>query len=366
MNRNVGRPLLQKAGGFTLALPIATFVLGMATALNLARSKASSAQSALPSRPGLDAASPIQMPAEAWKQVVWRTWKAFNTDQIPAVAGGVTFFSLLALFPAIGAFVSLYGLVSNVDDARRQIIGMGGVLPGGAVTIIGDQMTRLTSTDHTHLGLAFALSLLVSIWSANAGVKALMSGLNVAYEEHEKRSLVPLNLTSLAFTIGMTLLAVAAIAALVAAPKTLAQLGPGAVVEGSLLRWPLVLLVVVGLLALLYRLGPSREHARWRWITPGSLLAAVLWMGMSIGFSLYVANFGHYDQTYGSLGALIGFMTWIWLSITVILLGAELNSELEQQTSVDTTAGPPQQPGRRGASVADNSPPKRGATSLMA
>jgi len=343
---------------WSFALPLATFFCGVAAGIDLAHPTApiSRPPSELTPRPEQAATSPIQMPPQAWKLVAQRTWRAFNADQIPAVAGGVTFFSLLALFPALGAFVSLYGLVSNVEDERRQIIALGGVLPSGAVTVIGDQMTRLITTNHGHLGVAFVTGLLISIWSANAGVKALISGLNVAYEEHEKRRFIALNLTSVAFTVGVTLFAVAGIAAVAAAPQILERVGLGAFQGGSFLRWPVILAVTVGLLSLLYRFGPSREHARWRWITPGSILAGALWMMMSIGFSLYVANFGHYDQTYGPLGAMVGFMTWIWLSVTVILLGAELNSELEQQTSVDTTTGPPQPSGLRGASVADNSP----------
>jgi membrane protein len=184
-----------------------------------------------------------------------------------------------------------------------------------------------------------------------------MSGLNVAYEEREKRSFIALNLISLAFTVGLTAFSVAGISLAVAAPRALAFVGLGRLEGEGLMRWPALAGVIFGLLALLYRYGPSREHARWRWITPGSALAGAIWILMSIGFSLYVANFGHYNQTYGALGALIGFMTWIWLSVTVVLLGAELNSQLEQQTSVDTTTGPPMPAGQRGATVSDRGPP---------
>jgi membrane protein len=340
----------------------ATFLLGLAAGIHLDRRLASSkptargADAASP-RPGGHAARPSEIPAAGWRQILLRTWKAFSKDQILAVAGGVTFFSLLALFPALGAFVSLYGLISNVEDARREVVSMAGVLPGGAVTVIGDQMTRLAATNHAHLGFAFATGLVISVWSANAGVKALMNGLNVAYEEHEKRSFIALNLMSLAFTVGLTVFSVAGIAAAVAAPHALAVLGVGQFEGEGLLRWPILAVVTFSLLGLLYRYGPSREHARWRWITPGSALAGAVWMLMSIGFSLYVANFGHYNQTYGTLGALIGFLTWIWMSVTVVLLGAELNSQVEQQTSVDTTTGAPMPAGQRGATVSDRGLP---------
>ncbi len=316
-------------------------LLGVAAGLGIARIRPTSRlraphPDALPARPGMDAATPSDIPAAGWRQIAARTWTAFNADQILAVAGGVTFFSLLALFPAIGAFVSLYGLISDVDAARRQVIAMSGVLPGGAVTVIGDEMTRLAATNHAHLGLAFATSLLISLWSANAGVKALLGGLNISYEAREKRNFLILNLTSLAFTVGLTVFAVAAVAVVVAAPQVLSRIGLGHVAGESLLRWPVIEVLLIGLFALLYRFGPCRAQARWRWITPGSVLAAGLWLIMSVVFSLYVANFGHYNQTYGALGALVGFMTWIWLSVSVVLLGAELNAEIERQTAVDT------------------------------
>jgi len=266
--------------------------------------------------------------ARGWFQGAGRIWVAFNRDQIPAVSAGVTFFSLLALFPALGAFVSLYGLVANVADARRQILSLSGLLPGGAVAVIGDQMTRLTKTNHTHLGLAFVAGLLISIWSANAGVKALMAGLNAAYEARETRTFVRLNLLSLGFTGGIVVFTVIACAALALAPQAINLADhPNA----GLLRWPVILVVMIGLLTLLYRYGPARTHGSGRWITPGSTFAAAAWMVMSLLFSLYVANFGHYDRTYGSLGAIVGFMTWIWLSVIVVLVGAELNWELEQR-----------------------------------
>jgi len=296
---------------------------------------------------------PTAISPRGWRKVLTRTWREFNDDRIPAVAAGATFFALLALFPALGVFVSLYGLVAEVEDARRQVAALRGILPEGAISVMGEAMTRLAALPHASLSTTFAVSLLISIWSSNAGVKALISGLNVAYEEREHRGFFRLNLVSLSFTLGAIAFSLLAAAGLGLAPATLARFGlvlpPGA----DLLRWPLLFAVVVAAVSLLYRYGPDRQHARWRWITPGGVLAAAGWMVMSLGFSLYVANFGSYDRTYGSLGAVVGFMTWIWLSLIVVLLGAELNSELEQQTSVDTTTGAPQPPGARGAAVSD-------------
>jgi len=288
----------------------------------------------LTNRPsGRGARAPTQIPARGWRRIAMRTFKEFNDDNIPSVAAGATFYSLLALFPALGAFVSLYGLIANAGDAQRQIVALAGLLPGGAVSVLSGQVTRLAAVPHARLGLAFAFGLLVSLWSSNAGVKGLISGLNTAYEQKERRNFLTLNAVSLAFTLGGIALSIAATAAVVAAPETLSRLGLKTLAGMSLLRWPVLLVVVTGMFSLLYRYGPCRTLARWRWITPGGLVAALAWMLMSAMFSWYVADFGHYDRTYGSLGAMIGFMTWIWLSLMVVLLGAELNAEIEAQAA---------------------------------
>jgi membrane protein len=305
------------------------------------------------------ARSPVEISAVGWRRILLRTWREFVDDRIPAVAAGATFYGLLALFPAIGAFVSLYGLFSNVEDARQQVVRLAGVLPEGGVSVLSDQMILLAKTPHVGLGVTFLMGLLISIWSANAGVKAIISGLNIAYEEREERNFVRLNLVSLGFTFSAILFALIAAAAVAVAPATLAKLGLGDLHGASLLRWPTLLIVALGVLAMLYRYGPSRAHARWRWVTPGSAIAAVAWLIMSGGYSVYVANFGSFNKTYGSLGAVIGFMIWIWLSLMVTLLGAELNSEIEQQTTVDTTTGRPRPKGARGAAVTDGA---RGAS----
>jgi membrane protein len=318
--------------------------------------------------PGRDdsANSPLRISRRGWIDVLGHTIREFTDDQILAIAAGGAFYTLLAVFPALAAFVSLYGLVADVDQARTQLTSLSNVLPGGAISVLSQQLTRLGSSGHGSLGLAFATGLLVSIVSANAGMKALIAGLNAAYNEPEKRNFLKLNAISLAFTAASIVFCVIAIAAVVAAPQLLRRLGLGPIAAAvTLLKWPLLLVVVTAVFSLLYRYGPSREHARWRWITPGGIAAAAGWLVMSLLFSWYVANFGHYDRTYGSLGAVIGFMTWIWLSLIVILFGAELNAELELETLVDTTTGPPEPPGRRGAFVADHktsgptSPPLR-------
>jgi membrane protein len=273
--------------------------------------------------------------ARSWKLIVRRTFAEFTTDRIPAVAAGAAFYALLALFPALGVFVSLYGLVGDLQVAQRQIAALQGLLPSGGVTVLSEQITRLAITSHASLGLTFLVSLLLSVWTANAGMKGLIDGLNVAYESKERRNFVVLNLVSLGFTAVAILFTTAAMAAVVAAPQVLAWFGLEALASASLLRWPALFVVAVGALSLLYRFAPSRPRGRWRWITPGGVLAAAAWMAMSVGFSFYVGRFGSYDRTYGSLGAIVGFMTWIWLSLIIVLAGAEFNSELEDQVGAE-------------------------------
>jgi membrane protein len=278
---------------------------------------------------GRQGGSPAQVGARGWKAIARRTLAEFNADQIPLVAAGSTFFALLAIFPALGVFVSLYGLVGDLQGAERQIAALQGVLPAGGVTVLSEQMVRLAATPAASLKLTFIVSLLFSVWSANAGTKGLIAGLNIAYELRERRNFIVLNLVSLAFTAGAIAFAILAMSAIVAVPEVLAmvrlEISPGA----SVLRWPALLVVTALALSVLYRFAPSRRGARWRWITPGGVLAAVLWMAMSLAFSVYVGRFGNFDRTYGSLGAIVGFMIWIWLSLTIVLLGAEFNAEIE-------------------------------------
>ncbi len=307
------------------------FVLGLATPLADILLAQRNAAERGPGISGAAPSTPFQIGAAGWRQILLRTLKAFGADRIPTVAASVTFFGLLALFPAIGAFVSLYGLFGNVAKAQHHLAALNGLLPGGAISVIGDQISRLAAIGHGRLGLTFATGLAISLWSSNAGVKALIAGLNVAYEKTEGRRFILLNLLSLGFTFGAIVFAVVAAAAMAAAPRTLAELGLAGVASITGLRWPVLFLIAVVLLSFFYRYAPCRHQVRWRWITPGGVAAALIWMMMSLLFSWYVSNFGHYNRTYGSLGAVIGFMTWIWLSVVVILFGAELNSEIEKQ-----------------------------------
>lgn len=285
-----------------------------------------------------------------------RVYTQIGEDRILAVAAGVTFYALLALFPAIAAFVSIYGLFADPGSIQGHLALLADFLPGGALEVIAGQVERIADAGETTLGITLLGSLAVSLWSANAGMKAMFDALNVAYDEEEKRSFLALTAQSLLFTILAILFLMAAVAAVVVVPVLLNVVGLGGVGEVMLkwARWPALLAGVVFALAVLYRYGPSRDEPKWRWVSWGSGIAAVLWVAGSILFSWYAENFGSYNETYGSLGAVIGFMTWIWLSTTVILVGAELNAELEHQTARDTTVGPDRPIGTRGAEMADS------------
>ncbi len=303
---------------------------------------------------GRKASTPSEIPAKGWKAIAMRVFGKFGSDRVLLVAAGVTFYAILALFPAIGALVSIYGLIADPGTINDQLANLKGVLPDGALDIIGGQVKRIAAKGGGTLGLTAAFGILVSVWSANGGVKAIFDALNIVYGETEKRNFIWLNLRSLTFTAGALLFVIVALGAIVVVPAVLAFLGLGGTASYiALLRWPLMLLVVLGSLALLYRYGPSRDPAKWRWVTWGSAVAAFLWIVVSGLFSWYVSSFGNYNETYGSLGAAIGFMTWIWISTTIVMLGAELNAEMEHQTVEDTTSGKPEALGARQARVAD-------------
>jgi membrane protein len=303
---------------------------------------------------GRMADAPQEIPAKGWKDVAWRTWREIAADRLPAVAGGVTFYALLAFFPAIGVFVSLYGLFSDVTAVREQLAQFASLFPPQVLTIVGDQMIRLATRPHASLSLAFVVSLLLSAWSANAGMKSLFDGLNIAYDETERRSWLKQVALTYAFTLAAIVFVTLIGALLVAAPLALGALGldPDSWVWGPL-RWLGLFAVAAGGFSAVYRYGPSRAHARWRWVVIGGLTGAFLWLAGSLGFSWYLDHVAHLDATYGPLGAVMAFMLWIWFSVLVVLAGAELNAEIEHQTARDSTTGAPMPMGQRGAAMAD-------------
>ncbi len=272
-----------------------------------------------------------------------------------AVAAGVVFYGLLAVFPAVTALVSLYGLFASPSAISEQLSLLAGILPQGAVDILREQIGRLTAGSAAKLGLGFVFGLAVALWSANAGMKAVIDALNVVYEEKEKRGFIKLNLISLAFTIAAIASLLIALGAVVVVPVALSYLGLQNITERLLrfARRPILLLGVIFGLAVLYRYGPSRREPRWQWISVGSAFAAIAWLLSSALLSWYLASFADYNATYGSLGAGIGMMMWMWISAIVILFGAQLNSEIEHQTVRDSTIEGDKLLGARGAVMAD-------------
>ena len=304
---------------------------------------------------GRRASNPFRIPFAGWKDILWRTYARINDDRLLATAAGVVFFGLLAVFPAVTALVSFYGLFAAPSTIGANLQTLSLMLPEGSFQIVQDQIARVLAKGNTELGATFLFGLALAIWSANAGVKAIIDALNVVYDEREKRSFLRLNLLSLAFTTGGIAALLLMVGAVVAFPLALDYLGlaPKSQFIVSLARWPLLFLVLVTALAILYRFGPSRWAARWEWLSVGTLTAALLWIVGSSLFSWYLSNFGNYSATYGSLGAAIGLMMWMWMSAIIVLCGAELNSEIEHQLVPDTTVGPPKPLGARGAAMAD-------------
>jgi membrane protein len=302
---------------------------------------------------GRSADKPSDIPAKGWKDILLRVYHGISGDRILANAGAVTFYALLALFPGIAALVSIYGLFADPASIQQHLDSMAGILPGGAVDVIRDQLNRLAAQPRGTLGVSFIIGLLVSLWSANGAIKAMFDALNVVYEEREKRSFIKLTAISLVFTVAMIGFLLLALAALVAIPVALNYLPGFMGLVLNIARWPAMLILVALALACIYRYGPSRDQPKWRWLTWGSTFAAVAWLAFSAIFSFYAGHFGTFNKTYGSLGAVIGFMTWMWLSVVVILVGGKVNAEIEHQTARDTTEGAPQPMGARRAKMAD-------------
>lgn len=302
---------------------------------------------------GRHAATPMGIPMRGWRDILTRTWKEFQEDNITLVAAGITFYSLLAFFPGLAAFVALYGLFADVGDAQEQFRKLAFVLPPDTVRFMGEQMVRVAAAHTGGLSLAFVSSLLLSLWSANGACKALFLGLNIAYEEEETRGFVRLTLTTMAFTIGLLAAFVVLVGAAVAVPAAILLLGYEAEGVVRAILWPGLALTVWLAVTLLYRYGPSRERARWRWVSWGAGAVTVIWIGASLLFSAWLSSFAHYDKTYGPLGAVIGALMWTYLSALIVLAGAELNAEMEHQTVRDTTTGSALPMGARGARMAD-------------
>jgi membrane protein len=271
------------------------------------------------------------------------------------VAAGVAFYAMLALFPALIALVSVYGLISDPQQVQQQIQSISGVLPGDVAAIVQEQLSSIVSSTSAGLSLGFAISLAAALWTASSGIQALVTGVNIAYDEEETRNFLKLRGTALLFTLGAVVVVTLLLAGIVLVPVWVSAIGLGSVAETAINwgRWPLLAAVFFGALSGLYRYGADRSNPRWRWVTWGALASTVLWLLGSLGFSYYVSQFGNFNETYGALGAVIVLLFWLYISAFIVLLGAELNSEMEHQTQIDSTDLPEKPLGERRAYVAD-------------
>jgi membrane protein len=305
---------------------------------------------------GRQANTPEQIPPRGWRDIFWRVFWSISEDRILSTSGGVAFFALLAIFPGIAAIVSLYGLFADASIIGKHLSLLSGFLPGGVLQLIGEQITLISRQGGETLGTAFAVGLVIALGSANSGMSALFDALNVVYDESEKRSLVLFYATTFLFTLAGIVFVIVAITGVVVLPLMLKFIGLATTTEWllAILRWPILFVTLVVSLACIYRYGPSRRGARWRWVTWGSFLGALLWIATSMLFSWYVATFDGYTHRYGSLGAGVGFMVWLWISAIIVLLGGELNAQMEHQTARDTTEGSSKPLGSRGAMMADH------------
>lgn len=304
---------------------------------------------------GRTADTPAEIPPLGWLDVAYRVWQSMERDHVGLIAAGVAFYGLLAIFPAITALMALSGLIVEPVEIARQLELIGTVVPQEASRIILDQAESVAGARQAGLGLAFVASLAISLYSVSRGIASLMEGLNVAYGETEKRGFFALKLLTLALAFVLVLAFIMGLvsALLLPAVFSIASLPPWLEAAFSALRWALMGVLTVTGLSLVYRFGPSRANAKWKWITPGALVACVLWMAASYGFSVYVSNFGSYNKTFGSLAGVIILLMWLWMSAYIVLFGAELNGEMEAQTRKDSTTGAPQPMGLRGAVKAD-------------
>lgn len=308
--------------------------------------------------PGATAEGPGEIPKKGWLQVLKRAWAEAKIDQVPLLAAGVAFYSFLSLFPAMIASVTIYGLVADPATVQRQTEAISDALPADAASIITAQMEAIASQPQESLGLGLIIALALALWSASGGVGNIVTAVNIAYDEEETRGFVKRKALALAFTLGAILFVVVAVTLIAVTPLLLDALLPDSALTVLLnaARWVGLVIAVAIALAVLYRYAPDRDSPRFTWVSVGAAVATLIWVAASVGFSLYVENFGSYGKTYGALAGVAILMLWLWITAFIVLLGAEINAEAEQQTVKDTTVGDAAPLGRRGAVKADNLP----------
>jgi membrane protein len=304
---------------------------------------------------GREAERPSEIPAPGIKDILVRVWKNINGKNLSLVAGGVTYYMLLALFPAMATLVSLYGLVADPRQVGNTINALSRVIPASSEQLIAAELQHLAAAPSGALSAGAIIGLVISFGSASFGVSGMITAINIAYDQEDKRSLVKFYLLTFAMTIGLIIAGMLTLVLVALLPAILIHMGASATTKwvALIVEWPLLMGFVMATLAVLYRYAPDREDARWEWITPGAISATLLWVIVSLLFTVYVAHFNSYNITYGALGAVAVLLTWLWLSSYIVLLGAEINAEAERQTKRDSTTGPPEPMGERGAVVAD-------------
>src|SRR5689334_10032943 len=316
--------------------------------------------------PGVHAEKPTQIPLKGWKQIVKRAWAENKADNMPIIAGGVAFFGFLSIFPALIALISIYGLVASPESVAKQVENLSQQLPDSAASLIKDQLTSIVDNSGSALSISLVISILAALWSASGGIGNLITAVNLAYDEVEARNFIKLKLTSLALTLGgiVFVLITFGLVAVVPAVITALPLGVVGTILAQIATWVVLLGVFAGALAILYRVAPDRDAPKFRWVSLGAVIVTLMWAAVSLGFALYVNNFGSYDKTYGAIAGVIVLMLWLYLTCYLVLLGAEINSEAEHQTAHDTTKGEPEPMGARDAQMADTLPdspePKKG------
>jgi membrane protein len=304
---------------------------------------------------GRHAESPTELPARGWKDVVVRTGHEVKQDRVPMLAAAVAFYSLLALVPALVAVVSMYGLLADPSDIDRQVDDWLGSAPQEVRDLVSTQLTSITENAGRAASIGVVIGIVTALWSAASGMSHVVEAINVAYDERDKRSWITRRFLAIMLTIGGAVFMIAALALIAFLPAALAESGlnTGARVVAGVLRWVVLLLGMTTALSVLYRFAPDRDDPRWRWASPGAITATVIWLVASVLFSIYTANFAKYNETYGTLGAVVIVMLWLFLTAFAVIVGAELNAELERQTVRDTTTGADRPLGQRGARAAD-------------
>jgi membrane protein len=331
----------------------------MATASPTAKPDARPQDAHEPGR-GRNAVTPTDVPTAGWLDILARTKQQLGEDNLTIVAAGVAFYGFVAVVPSLAALVSFYGLVADPSKVGEQITSLATVVPDEVMPLLREQMIRIT-TNNQAAGIGAIVGVLLAIYSSAAATKALISGLNIAYDEIERRSFLKLNLIAMILTVGAIIAATFAVGLVAVLPSVLERLNVTGKVELllNILRWPILVGGFITSLAVIYRYGPCRHDARWKWVSPGAIVAGILWLIGSAAFSIYVSHFASYDKTYGPLGAVVVFMMWLFISALTVLIGAEFNSEMERQTKRDTTEGAEKPLGQRGATSADTVGPSR-------